>query len=75
MSSIVKWLRRYGPLLFTTQKDKTITFTLKGKNYCINSDIILAFFQLPENNKLVPHTDTDVSSMLIFMGYSFDPAK
>ncbi|KAL8157051.1 hypothetical protein AgCh_001954 [Apium graveolens] len=56
-------------------KDKTITFTLKGNNYCINSDIIRACFQLPENNTLVPHTDTDVSSMIISMGYSFDPSR
>ncbi|XP_074356265.1 uncharacterized protein LOC141695964 [Apium graveolens] len=56
-------------------QDKTITFTLKCNNYCINSDVIRACFQLPENNTLVPHTDTDVSSMLISMGYSFEPAK
>ena len=55
--------------------DMTISFSLKGKDYCINSDDIQSYFKLPENNAMTPHTDNDVSSMLDSIGYSFDSAS
>ena len=56
-------------------KDKTIAFSLKGKDHCINCDTLQACFKLPKNNTLIPHTDTEVSNMLTSMGYSLNPAK
>ena len=55
--------------------DMTISFTLKGKTHCINCDDLQACFKLPENNAMTPHTDSDVSSMLDSIGYSFDSAS
>ena len=56
-------------------KDKTIAFSLKGNDHCINCDEIQTCFKLPENNTLFPYTDTDVSTMLMSMGYSLNPTK
>ncbi|KAL8099609.1 hypothetical protein AgCh_032029 [Apium graveolens] len=56
-------------------KDKTITFTLRGNEQCINCDTIEKCFKLPENNTLAPHIDTDVSNMLISMDYALNATK
>ena len=55
--------------------DKTITFTLKGKQFCINSDIIKACFRIPDNNITAPHIDTDIVNMLNSMGYALTTSK
>ena len=55
--------------------DMTITFTLKGKTYCINCVDVQSCFKLPENTTMEPHTDTDVVNMLNFIGYSLDTAS
>ena len=52
--------------------DMTLSFTLKGKEYCINCDDVQSCFKLPENTSMSPHTDTDVSNMLDSIGYSLD---
>ncbi|KAL8134767.1 hypothetical protein AgCh_009689 [Apium graveolens] len=56
-------------------KDKTITFSLKGKEHCINCDALEKCFKLPENNTISPHIDTDVSNMLISMSYALTATK
>ena len=65
--------------VWTTAKfnstDMTITFNLKGKRYCINSDDVQACFKLPENTTMNPHTDTDVINMLNSLGYSLDSSS
>ena len=57
------------------QTDLTITFDLKGKSYCINSDDVQACLKLPENSTMTPHTDTDVTNMLNSLGYSLDSSS
>ena len=53
----------------------TLSFTLKGKDYCIKCDDVQSYFKLPENTSMTPHTDTDVSNMLDSIGYSLDSAS
>ncbi|KAL8089143.1 hypothetical protein AgCh_038785 [Apium graveolens] len=67
--------RRYGLQQCYKSKDRTIAFTLKGNEHSINCDAIQACLQLPENNTLIPDTNTDVSAMLVSMGYALSPAK
>ena len=43
--------------------DKTITFTIKGKEFCVNSDIVKACFRIPDNTVSTPHTHTDIVNM------------
>ena len=54
---------------------KTITFTLKGKQFCINSDIVKACFRIPDNTVTTPHTDTDIVNMQNSMGYALTTSK
>ena len=35
--------------------DKKITLTIKGKEFCINSDVIKACFKILDNNVTSPH--------------------
>ena len=44
--------------------DKTITFTIKGKEFYVNSNIVKACFKFPDNTVTTPHTDTDIVNML-----------
>ena len=55
--------------------DKTITFTLKGKQLCINSDVIKACFKISDNTVTASHTDTDIVNMLNSMGYALTTSK
>ena len=55
--------------------DKTITFTIKGKEFCVNSDIVKACFRFPDNTVTSPHTDTDIVNMLNSMGYVLSTSK
>ncbi|KAL8093469.1 hypothetical protein AgCh_035374 [Apium graveolens] len=55
--------------------DKTITFTLKGKQFYINSDIIKACFKIPDNTTTVPHTDANLDTMLNYVGYALSTSK
>ncbi|KAK1389762.1 hypothetical protein POM88_017940 [Heracleum sosnowskyi] len=48
----------------------TITFVLQGKEYVINSDVITAYLNLPENNRLEKHSDTDIVDMLNSINYA-----
>ena len=55
--------------------DKTITLTIKGNEFCINSDVIKASFKIPDNNVTSPHTDTDIINMLNSMHYALSTTK
>ncbi|KAL8104410.1 hypothetical protein AgCh_028571 [Apium graveolens] len=55
--------------------DKTITFTIKGKEFYVNSDIIKACFRIPDNIVTTPHTDTDIVNMLNSMSYALTISK
>ena len=55
--------------------DKTITLTIKGNEFCINSDVIKACFKIPDNNVTSPHTDTDIINMLNSMHYALPTNK
>ena len=55
--------------------DKTITFTLKGKQSCINSDIVKTCFKISDNNVTTSHTGTDIVNMLNSMGYALTTSK
>ncbi|KAK1385101.1 hypothetical protein POM88_022836 [Heracleum sosnowskyi] len=48
----------------------TITFVLQGKKYVINSDVITACLNLPENNGLEKHSDTNIVNMLNLINYA-----
>ncbi|KAL8104980.1 hypothetical protein AgCh_028948 [Apium graveolens] len=43
--------------------DKTITLSIKGKEHCINCDIIKACFNFPDNTTTNPHTDDDIVNL------------
>ncbi|KAK1403156.1 hypothetical protein POM88_002761 [Heracleum sosnowskyi] len=47
----------------------TITFVLQGKEHVINSDIISACLNLPNNSRLEKHSDTDIVNMLNLINY------
>ena len=55
--------------------DKTITFTIKGKEFCVNSDIVKACFKILDNTVTSPHTDTLIVNMLNSMGYALSTSK
>ncbi|KAL8094885.1 hypothetical protein AgCh_036413 [Apium graveolens] len=55
--------------------DKTITLTIKGKEFCINSDVIKACFKIPDNTVTSPHTDNDIINMLNSMNYALSTSK
>ncbi|KAK1369385.1 hypothetical protein POM88_035477 [Heracleum sosnowskyi] len=48
----------------------TITFVLQRKEHVINSDIISACLNLPDNNRLEKHSDTDIVNMLNLINYA-----
>ncbi|KAL8133958.1 hypothetical protein AgCh_009143 [Apium graveolens] len=55
--------------------DKTITLTIKGKELCINSDVVKTCFKIPDNTVTSPHTDTDIVNMFNSLKYALPTSK
>ena len=50
--------------------DGTISFSLQGNNYVVNSDVLTACFKLPENNCLNVPSDAEIVAMLNSINYA-----